>query len=122
MEEANLSSRTLWFSVWDWDRFGKNEFLGEVRVPLTEAKLDGQSQLYGLSDNSNVVSSVPCNVLIVWAYMELIYLQPFQHIIQLLSSLIPIQFFLQLWLLPAKRLSKLIVDFFWVEYRLTSLL
>jgi len=59
VEESKLSSYTLWFSLWDWDRFGKNEFLGEVKLPLTEAKLDGQSQLYGLTDNSDIVSSVP---------------------------------------------------------------
>ena len=31
--------KTLWLSVWDWDRFGRNSFLGEVRVPLSELDL-----------------------------------------------------------------------------------
>ena len=24
----------MWISIWHYDRFGKNEFLGEVRIPL----------------------------------------------------------------------------------------
>jgi hypothetical protein len=37
--EAELSSRTLWLSVWDWDRFGRNQFLGEIRLPLSSLDL-----------------------------------------------------------------------------------
>lgn len=39
MSESILSSRILWLSVWDWDRFGRDEFLGEVRIPMTENNL-----------------------------------------------------------------------------------
>ena len=39
MAESSLLSRTLWLSVWDWDRFGRNQFLGEVRVALKEFDL-----------------------------------------------------------------------------------
>ena len=34
-----LLGRTIWLSVWDWDRFGRNQFLGEVRVALKEFDL-----------------------------------------------------------------------------------
>ena len=34
-----MAKKTLWLSVWDWDRFGRNSFLGEVRVPLSELDL-----------------------------------------------------------------------------------
>ena len=39
LSEAELSSRTVWLSVWDWDRFGRNQFLGEVRLPLASLDL-----------------------------------------------------------------------------------
>ena len=49
--EAELTSRTLWLSVWDWDRFGKNRFLGEVRLPLSSLDLqDTTDQWYQLKD------------------------------------------------------------------------
>jgi synaptotagmin-like protein len=37
--QSELPKKTLWLSVWDWDRFGRNSFLGEVRVPLSELDL-----------------------------------------------------------------------------------
>lgn len=37
--ESALLGHTLWLSVWDWDRFGRNQFLGEVRVALKEFDL-----------------------------------------------------------------------------------
>jgi synaptotagmin-like protein len=39
VSESELSSRTLWLSVWDWDRFGRNQFLGELRLPLNSLDL-----------------------------------------------------------------------------------
>ena len=49
--EADLSSRTLWLSVWDWDRFGRNQFLGEVRLPLSSLDLtDTTNHWYSLQD------------------------------------------------------------------------
>ena len=49
--KSELSSRTLWLSVWDWDRFGRNQFLGEVRLPLSSLDLtDTTDQWYSLQD------------------------------------------------------------------------
>ena len=49
--EVELSSRTLWLSVWDWDRFGRNQFLGEVRLPLSSLDLtDTTDYWYTLLD------------------------------------------------------------------------
>ena len=31
---SELEIRTLWLSVWHSDRFGRNDFLGEVMLPL----------------------------------------------------------------------------------------
>ena len=51
VEREHLKSRTLWFTVWDWDRFGKNEFLGEVKVPLSSVDLsDYRQQWHTLQD------------------------------------------------------------------------
>ena len=57
MSESELDSRTLWLSVWDWDRFGRNQFLGDVRLPLSSLNLtDTADQWYLLQDK---VRSLP---------------------------------------------------------------
>ncbi|RVE51833.1 hypothetical protein evm_003453 [Chilo suppressalis] len=37
---ASLSTRTLWLSVWHADMFGRNDFLGEVTLPLADVVFD----------------------------------------------------------------------------------
>ncbi|KAJ2952290.1 hypothetical protein O0L34_g4571 [Tuta absoluta] len=37
---SSLSSRTLWLSVWHADMFGRNDFLGEVTLPLADVVFD----------------------------------------------------------------------------------
>ncbi|KAL4707915.1 hypothetical protein ACJJTC_013706 [Scirpophaga incertulas] len=37
---ASLSSRTLWLSAWHADMFGRNDFLGEVTLPLADVVFD----------------------------------------------------------------------------------
>lgn len=37
---ASLSARTLWLSVWHADMFGRNDFLGEVTLPLADVVFD----------------------------------------------------------------------------------
>ena len=46
----DIGNRTLWLSVWDWDRFGRNQFLGEVRLPLAMNLKDGTDRWYSLVD------------------------------------------------------------------------
>ena len=46
VSESELSSRTLWLSVWDWDRFGRNQFLGEIKVPLKSLDLRNETELW----------------------------------------------------------------------------
>ena len=42
---------TLWLSVWDWNVFGRNRFLGEVRLPLALMDLtDSTDMWYNLED------------------------------------------------------------------------
>lgn len=38
-----LNNRTLWLSVWHSDMFGRNNFLGEVRLPLENMIFDDPS-------------------------------------------------------------------------------
>ena len=59
VSESELSSRTLWLSVWDWDRLGRNQFLGEMRVPLQSFDLQDEAEIwYPLVDKVNYASSV----------------------------------------------------------------
>ena len=37
---SELGSRTLWVTVWHSDMFGRNDFLGEVLLPLGSLPLD----------------------------------------------------------------------------------
>ena len=40
LSQSEVPHRTLWLSVWDFDRFGKNQFLGEVQLPLSSVDLN----------------------------------------------------------------------------------
>ena len=51
LKSSDLDSRTVWLSVWDWDRFGRNQFLGEFRLPLSSLDLsDPTPHWYTLQD------------------------------------------------------------------------
>ena len=51
LPHADIDKRTLWLSVWDWDRFGRNQFLGEVRLALSSVDLtDGTNRWHSLRD------------------------------------------------------------------------
>ena len=38
--EAELESRTLWVTVWHSDMFGRNDFLGELVLPVCRTLFD----------------------------------------------------------------------------------
>jgi synaptotagmin-like protein len=40
MSLNGLETRTLWLTVWHSDMFGRNDFLGEVRMPLENKIFD----------------------------------------------------------------------------------
>ena len=51
LRDSDCSSLTLWVSVWDYDKFGRNRFLGEVYLQLDTMDLtDPQSHWYRLMD------------------------------------------------------------------------
>ncbi|XP_072939907.1 uncharacterized protein btsz isoform X2 [Epargyreus clarus] len=43
---ASLSSRTLWLSAWHADMFGRNDFLGEVTLPLADVVFDDPAPMW----------------------------------------------------------------------------
>ncbi len=51
LDRIEVDTRTLWLSVWDWDRFGRNQFLGEVRLSLSSLDLtDPTERWHSLQD------------------------------------------------------------------------
>ena len=61
MAQFDLDSRTLYVSVWDWDRFGRNQFLGEVRLPLSSLDLtDSTDKWYTLQDKVYKALYIAC--------------------------------------------------------------
>ncbi len=51
LDSSEIKKRTLWMSVWDFDRFGRNQFLGEVRLSLSTLNLtDPAEHWYTLLD------------------------------------------------------------------------
>ena len=59
--QSEVAKKTLWLSVWDWDRFGRNSFLGEVRVPLSELDLsEKMEKWWPLVDTVSVLYYCVC--------------------------------------------------------------
>lgn len=51
MSLSSLESRTLWLTVWHSDMFGRNDFLGEVLMPLQGKVFDNPApQFYNLQE------------------------------------------------------------------------
>ncbi|KAI8792377.1 synaptotagmin protein 5 isoform X6, partial [Biomphalaria glabrata] len=51
--KAELESRTLWVTVWHNDRFGRNDFLGEVTISLDYYRFDeSEPQWYPLQERA----------------------------------------------------------------------
>lgn len=52
---SELDSRTLWVSVWHSDMFGRNDFLGEVIISLTDTVFDDVTpKWYPLQDRVSI--------------------------------------------------------------------
>lgn len=58
--KSDLTSHTLSVSVWDWDRLGSNDFLGEVQLHLSSLDLtDTIDHWYKLQDKVYNYSNFP---------------------------------------------------------------
>lgn len=52
LTQEEVCGRTLWLSVWDWNRYGRQQFLGEVRVPLGARDLtNSKDEWFQLQDS-----------------------------------------------------------------------
>ena len=51
-----VERRTMWISVWHSDMFGRNDFLGEVMMPMTGQVFDDpSSKWYSLQDRVRII-------------------------------------------------------------------
>ena len=67
LERSDLSTKTLWVTVWSWDRHGRNKFLGEVRLALTTLDLTNTSDVwYNLQEYTVRLGSLPTSVALVF--------------------------------------------------------
>ncbi|XP_043203151.1 synaptotagmin-like protein 4 [Amphibalanus amphitrite] len=58
--EAELESRTLWVTVWHSDMFGRNDFLGELVLPICRTLFDDPSpHWYTLQERSEIQEESP---------------------------------------------------------------
>jgi hypothetical protein len=55
MPLEEVERRTMWMSVWHSDMFGRNDFLGEVMLPLIGQHLDDPTpKFYSLLDRVSI--------------------------------------------------------------------
>lgn len=53
-----MKSRALEITVWDFDRFGATEFLGEVLIELATAPLDDEPEWYLLAAHEEIFAQL----------------------------------------------------------------
>ena len=68
---GEVTSHTLWLSVWDWDRFGRNQFLGEVRLPLSSVDLsDKGDRWFTLQDRVSKTLATAITVTVFHSHVH----------------------------------------------------
>ena len=77
MPLEEVERRTLWLTVWHSDMFGRNDFLGEVMLPINTIPLDDpQPRWYPLQDrvsNFETTMDIYINVYELFAFDMLNY-------------------------------------------------
>ena len=63
MPLAEVERRTMWMNVWHRDMFGRNDFLGEVMLPMAGQIFDEPSpKWYGLQDRVSTLLRIVIRV------------------------------------------------------------
>ncbi|XP_076307331.1 regulating synaptic membrane exocytosis protein 2-like isoform X2 [Tachypleus tridentatus] len=57
LRRSDLKTRVLEITVWDYDRYGANDFLGEVVVDLSSTPLDNKGQWYFLVSHEDTLNA-----------------------------------------------------------------
>ena len=59
MPRGEVERRTMWISVWHSDMFGRNDFLGEVMMPMAGQVFDDPAaKWYSLQDRVSLTTMV----------------------------------------------------------------
>ncbi|GFN91093.1 regulating synaptic membrane exocytosis protein 2 [Plakobranchus ocellatus] len=61
VKESDLHDRLLEITVWDYDRVGASEFLGEILIDLTTANLNDEPYWYQLDHHDNTSIPLPAS-------------------------------------------------------------
>ncbi|CAL1538466.1 unnamed protein product, partial [Lymnaea stagnalis] len=61
VKESDMHERLLEITVWDYDRVGASEFLGEVLIDLTTANLNDEPYWYQLDHHDNASIPLPAS-------------------------------------------------------------
>ena len=72
MPRNEVERRTMWISVWHSDMFGRNDFLGEVMMPMAGQVFDDPSaKWYALQDRVRSCEQQQLELLsvVIWIFL-----------------------------------------------------
>ena len=64
LRRSDLKTRALELALWDYDRYGCSEFLGEVLIELATAPLDDEPEWYLLGTHEETLAQLVCFTLV----------------------------------------------------------
>ena len=69
MPRGEVERRTMWISVWHSDMFGRNDFLGEVMMPMAGQVFDDPAaKWYSLQDRVSLTTITTINTMVYDIY------------------------------------------------------
>ncbi len=58
LRRSEMKSKALEITIWDYDRYGANDFLGEVLIELSTAPLDDEGEWYLLATHEEIIAQL----------------------------------------------------------------